>query len=181
MNGNSLFESDITVSTLFIILAAIGAVVLIGGLIFIIVKLNRKLSSSRSQRYGFGGKTLYTLIALLAMIAVIPAALFIDSTDIRRSAKDERSISFTVVQRKENGQTIVFLSASPLVDNQVIEENFKIEWYIQGPDEIKVIEQNITKESVIEQNLKQGDYTIEISIETESGESFTKSEEFTVD
>lgn len=179
------FTFTLSGSTLLIILAIV--VVFIGGLITYNYLLTRKLRQVQAPKFGFLGKPIYPLVAVL----MLAGSLFFfnyaapDQEVINIKASRDVSVEIvTQVTNKVGTLSNVNFQAIPTVDNQIwgeTGETFDFIWNITGETEYSKVElnKNATDVSGFTTLLEPGDYQVDLTLVFE-GKSYEFTDSFSL-
>jgi len=148
----------------------VGILILLVGIVIFLVK---KLKSAERVRYGFGGRTIFSIVALMIIALAIPLTLYstLQTTEIRRTAEAQKEVYIDISSEKldEANYTVSFM-AIPKIDGKVWSKySYTITWSVEGPVQFKKIEKerDIDNPSYFEKVLPQGFYKVEITVKSE--------------
>ena len=114
----SLKSQNVSLFTLIIIvIVALAAIFFLGALTF---KFARKIRDLTKQRYGFGGKPIFSLFVVLTITIAIPLTLYASyrSVEVVKFARAEKDVvvEMQVVKKRKNLYSVSFM-AIPVIDN----------------------------------------------------------------
>lgn len=170
-------ESAISNSSLLVV--GILLILALAGLVGIIVYLYNRLKDSRASKYGFGGKTLYSALAVLIMAAVIPIVLLSPSTEIRRSADSIDDVAISLTQSNTDDKEVQMIF-TPLHEDRVYTGEYDIVIKISGRENISFDRFDERNDTTLEIRLEEGTYDLEVSITLADGNMFSKQDSIEV-
>ncbi|MBN2016171.1 hypothetical protein JW766_05045 [Candidatus Dojkabacteria bacterium] len=154
----------------------VGGVLLFGIIVFlvsIIVYLSKKIRFLTKMRFGFGGRPIFSILAILAIALAIPLTYYASSRSIEivNLARAERDVTIEV-QKIEvyEGLYDVSFMAIPTVDGEAWgEKSYEITWMVEGPltFEKKESERSIKAPSYFRKELPSGTYELKVVVESE--------------
>lgn len=165
-------DSSIQVPLYTILIVGFIALGLIILFISIIIVLIKKVKSLERIRYGFGGKTLFSILLLGALLIALPFAMYSvqQTTELRRIAEAQKEVYIDIQSREiEEGEYSVYFMAIPLIEGEVWGEyDYVVEWSITGPVAFKKFEKerNIHNPSYFKKVLPRGMYHLDLVIKS---------------
>lgn len=162
-----LDENNIIQIRLYTIL--IIGVVVFGILVFlvgVIVRLIRRIKSMEKVRYGFGGKTLFSLFIVGLLAIALPLSLYsvMHTTETRRIAEAQKELYVDIQSKQQTDQMYsVSFIAIPIINEKIWGNyTYTIEWNISGPISFTKIEKerNVDNPSYFRKELPIGSYTV---------------------
>jgi heme/copper-type cytochrome/quinol oxidase subunit 2 len=139
-------------------------------LIGIILRLVKKAKAMERVRYGFGGKTLFSILIVGLLVVALPLSLYsvMHTTEMRKIAEAEKEVYIDIQSvRQEDKEYSVSFIAIPIINQDVWGKyTYTIEWNITGPISFTKIEKerNIDRPSYFKKDLPKGEYTAVVKV-----------------
>lgn len=166
----NLLKSDFNFSGLTLLLLVIVVTVSILSLVASVVVLSRRLKKATTPKFGFAGKPIYPLLAILFISVSIPLGLVAvrDQTALVQKA-DERVdlvLDYEIVERRESEVLVTFTMVPTINGSPWSDKEYDIFWFFKGPTETEEFEFGRSKEDPggILITLKKGSYDVRVLV-----------------
>lgn len=176
-------EFTFTISGLALVGVGIFTLISFVAIVYLFSKLIYKIRSLEKPRYGFLGKPVYSLLAVMIMVGGLGffSYSFTQQQDFQIQAAKTVDLDVqTKVVLSDTQQSVVEFKAIPFVDNIAwgkSTDKFEIYWNIRGPENVDKFEFDRSREnsSQFTESLDKGSYTLRIVVVYEN-KSYTFNE-----
>ena len=167
-------NKTISVSLITIVFAVALVAAILFFLVSVIISLIKKQKVLTKIRYGFGGKPLFSLLIVLALVFAIPLTLYASwhSIEIRNQAKAKKDaiISIDSKQKDAENYSVSFMAIPTIDDVMWAGKIYTMKWRIEGATTFEKVETGRSQEepSYFIKELQRGTYIVKIIIESEN-------------
>lgn len=166
-----LSSAKIPLFTLIVLIVIAAGIILF--LVSFIIYLYKKVRFLAHQRYGFGGRPLFSYFAILGITLLMTLTFYLSyrSYNIIRQARVEKDVivDIRIVKRVENDYLVTFIAVPEINSESWSNKSYSVKWEVTGNEKIELLEEDrsIYNPSFAVFHLTQGVYTVKVTVDSE--------------